>query len=108
MAAATLDKGPVGPMVAALTILCLLIVDRKARWLGRLNWIWGLIILIAVCGPWAWAVTVATDAENSAQTGTLRVLSATDLSQVVSLGTIGNIAKLRRPAIRKPSAKTMA
>ena len=61
MAAATLDKGPVGPMVAALTIVCLLIADRKAAWLGRLNWSWGIIILVAVCGPWAWAVTVATD-----------------------------------------------
>jgi len=61
MALATLDKGPVGPMVAALTILCLLALDRKARWLGRLNWTWGIILLIAVCGPWAWAVTVATD-----------------------------------------------
>ncbi|HEY3950526.1 glycosyltransferase family 39 protein [Phenylobacterium sp.] len=61
MALATLDKGPVGPMVAALTILALIALDRKARWLGRLNWSWGIIILVAVCGPWAWAVTVATD-----------------------------------------------
>lgn len=58
---ATLDKGPVGPMVAALTILALLAMDRKARWLGRLRWSWGIILLVAVCGPWAWAVTVATD-----------------------------------------------
>ena len=61
MALATLDKGPVGPMVAAFTILSLIAADRKARWLGRLNWTWGLILLVAVCGPWAWAVTVATD-----------------------------------------------
>jgi 4-amino-4-deoxy-L-arabinose transferase-like glycosyltransferase len=58
---ATLDKGPVGPMVAGLTMLALIAVDRKAAWLGRLNWSWGLILLVAVCGPWAWAVTVATD-----------------------------------------------
>lgn len=57
----TLVKGPVGPMVAALTIAALTLSERRAAWLGRLNWGWGLIILAAICGPWAWAVTVATD-----------------------------------------------
>lgn len=61
LAVGTLDKGPVAPMVAALTIAVLCIMDRKAAWLGRLNWIWGMILLVAICGPWAWAVTVATD-----------------------------------------------
>ncbi len=56
-----LDKGPITPMVAALTIGVLCLMDRKAAWLGRLNWAWGLILLVAICGPWAWAVTVATD-----------------------------------------------
>jgi 4-amino-4-deoxy-L-arabinose transferase-like glycosyltransferase len=36
-------------------------MDRRIGWLGRLNWIWGLIILAAIVGPWAGAVTVATD-----------------------------------------------
>jgi 4-amino-4-deoxy-L-arabinose transferase-like glycosyltransferase len=57
----TLVKGPVAPMVAALTIGALCLMDRKVGWLARLNWIWGLIILAAICGPWAGAVTVATD-----------------------------------------------
>jgi 4-amino-4-deoxy-L-arabinose transferase-like glycosyltransferase len=57
----TLVKGPVAPMVAALTIAALCVADRKVAWLGRLNWIWGLIILAAIVGPWAGAVTVATD-----------------------------------------------
>jgi 4-amino-4-deoxy-L-arabinose transferase-like glycosyltransferase len=57
----TLVKGPVAPMVAGLAILALIALDRKAAWLGRLNWIWGLIILAAIVGPWAGAVTVATD-----------------------------------------------
>ncbi len=57
----TLVKGPVTPMVAGLAILALVAWDRKARWLGRLNWIWGLILLVAIVGPWAGAVTVATD-----------------------------------------------
>jgi 4-amino-4-deoxy-L-arabinose transferase-like glycosyltransferase len=57
----TLVKGPVAPMVAALTIAALCLMDRRAAWLARLNWIWGLILLAAICGPWAGAVTVATD-----------------------------------------------
>jgi 4-amino-4-deoxy-L-arabinose transferase-like glycosyltransferase len=57
----TLDKGPITPMVAGLAILVLVVLDRKAAWLRRLNWVWGLILLVAICGPWAWAVTVATD-----------------------------------------------
>lgn len=57
----TLVKGPVSPMVAALTIATLCVMDRKAAWLRRLNWIWGFIILAAIVGPWAGAVTVATD-----------------------------------------------
>ncbi|HXA37453.1 MAG TPA: glycosyltransferase family 39 protein [Phenylobacterium sp.] len=57
----TLVKGPVTPMVAALTIAALTLSERRAGWLKRLNWLWGVILLAAVCGPWAWAVTVATD-----------------------------------------------
>ncbi len=57
----TLVKGPVTPMVTGLTILALIALERKARWLGRLNWIWGLILFVAIVGPWAGAVTVATD-----------------------------------------------
>ncbi len=56
-----LVKGPIAPMVAALTIIALIAVDRRPAWLARLNWIWGLIILAAIVGPWAGAVTVATD-----------------------------------------------
>jgi 4-amino-4-deoxy-L-arabinose transferase-like glycosyltransferase len=61
IAMGTLVKGPIAPMVAALAIVLLLIVDRKPAWLARLNTGWGLIILLAVVGPWAGAVTVATD-----------------------------------------------
>ena len=58
---AILLKGPVGPMVAALAILTLVIVERRAAWLGRLNAYWGLILVLIIVGPWAGAVTVATD-----------------------------------------------
>ncbi len=61
IALGTLVKGPIAPMIAALAIVALIALDRRPAWLARLNWIWGLIILAAIVGPWAGAVTVATD-----------------------------------------------
>lgn len=58
---AALVKGPVGPMVVLLAILALVATERRARWLAGLNWYWGLLLVLLIVGPWAWAVTVATD-----------------------------------------------
>ncbi len=58
---AILVKGPIGPMVVGLTLLALAIWERRARWMADLGWGWGLIALAAVIGPWAMAITVATD-----------------------------------------------
>jgi 4-amino-4-deoxy-L-arabinose transferase-like glycosyltransferase len=61
LAAATLLKGPIGPMIAALTLLALVAWDRKAGWLARLGWDWGVILFAGLVLPWALAITVATD-----------------------------------------------
>ena len=61
LSVAVLVKGPVGLMVVALTALTLWAWDRKGVWLTRLGWGWGVILFFAIVGPWAWAVTVATD-----------------------------------------------
>lgn len=61
LALAVLDKGPIAPLIVAFTIAGVAVTDRKAAWLGRLNWVWGLILFAAIVGPWAGAVTVATD-----------------------------------------------
>ena len=61
LSAAVLVKGPVGLMMVALTAITLWIWDRKAPWIKDMGWSWGLILFAAVVGPWAWAVTVATD-----------------------------------------------
>lgn len=58
---AILIKGPVAPLVVALTILALVLLDRRPAWLARLRWYWGLLIVAIIVGPWAGAVTVATD-----------------------------------------------
>ncbi len=61
LAASILLKGPIGPMVVALTALALAAWDRKARWLLHIGWDWGAIIVAGLVLPWALAITVATD-----------------------------------------------
>ncbi|HXQ12366.1 MAG TPA: glycosyltransferase family 39 protein [Caulobacteraceae bacterium] len=58
---AILDKGPVGPAIVLLTGLTLAIWDRGAPWAKSLGWVWGLILVGAIVGPWAAAITVTTD-----------------------------------------------
>jgi 4-amino-4-deoxy-L-arabinose transferase-like glycosyltransferase len=54
-------KGPIGPMIVVLTLAALAIWDRKAGWIRSLGWGWGAILILAVIGPWAMAITVASD-----------------------------------------------
>ena len=61
LALSILVKGPVGPMVALLAVLTLWMFDREVRWARRLSWTWGLVLVVAIVGPWAMAITVATD-----------------------------------------------
>jgi 4-amino-4-deoxy-L-arabinose transferase-like glycosyltransferase len=62
MALAILIKGPIGPMVVALTLIALAIADRKQGngWIKGLGWWWGILLVLVTFGPWAWAITVAT------------------------------------------------
>ena len=61
LASSILIKGPIGPMVAALTIASLWGWDRSAAWLRTLGWGWGAALVLLTVGPWALAITVATD-----------------------------------------------
>ncbi len=54
-------KGPIGPMIVVLTLAALAIWDREAGWIRSLGWGWGAILILAVIGPWAMAITVASD-----------------------------------------------
>ena len=49
---AILDKGPVIPFISALTVVTLVITDRKTRWLGSLKSIWGVPLTLLIAGPW--------------------------------------------------------
>ncbi|WP_108663272.1 ArnT family glycosyltransferase [Acuticoccus kandeliae] len=55
-----LVKGPIAPMVAALTIIVLAIASGR-QLLGRLRVLPGIVILAAICLPWFLAIYFATD-----------------------------------------------
>ena len=56
-----LIKGPIGLIVVAPAMVMLSIWDRDIRWMKRLGWGWGLPLVALIVGPWAIAITIATD-----------------------------------------------
>ncbi len=60
LAAGILIKGPVAPLVAALTIIALCISERRTRWLRDLRPIAGIILLLLIVLPWLIAISTAT------------------------------------------------
>ena len=53
-------KGPITPMVAALTAAALTVADRRARWLLALQPVTGLPLMLLVVLPWFVAIGIAT------------------------------------------------
>jgi 4-amino-4-deoxy-L-arabinose transferase-like glycosyltransferase len=58
-----LIKGPIVPMISLLTIIPLCIADRGAGWLKSLRPLPGLVLVAAMVGPWAWAISHATQGQ---------------------------------------------
>lgn len=56
-----LIKGPIGLIVVFPAMLMLSLWDRDIKWLKRLGWGWGLPLVALMVGPWAIAITIATD-----------------------------------------------
>jgi 4-amino-4-deoxy-L-arabinose transferase-like glycosyltransferase len=56
-----LIKGPIGLLVIVPAALVLSVWDRSWAWLKRLGWGWGIPLVALIVGPWAIAVTIATD-----------------------------------------------
>lgn len=54
-------KGPIPTMVSALTILALVVVDRRVAWLRRLHAGWGVPLALAIVLPWLIAIVVRTE-----------------------------------------------
>ena len=61
LAAGVLLKGPVTPLVLALTALTLIAIDRNAGWLLRLKPALGLPLFVLVTAPWFIAIAFATE-----------------------------------------------
>ncbi|MDP3080244.1 MAG: glycosyltransferase family 39 protein [Brevundimonas sp.] len=56
-----LIKGPIGLIVVGPAMIALSVWDRDVSWLKRLGWGWGLPLVALIVGPWAIAITIATD-----------------------------------------------
>jgi 4-amino-4-deoxy-L-arabinose transferase-like glycosyltransferase len=51
-----LAKGPIGPMIAALTVIGISVVRSNWRWAWKLQPHVGLVIVACIVGPWVWMV----------------------------------------------------
>lgn len=60
LALGILIKGPVAPLVAALTIVAVCASERRGRWLRDLRPVSGLVLLAAIVLPWLIAISTAT------------------------------------------------
>lgn len=55
-----LVKGPVAPLVIALTLAALVVFDRRAGWLWGLRPLLGVPLALLIVAPWALAINKAT------------------------------------------------
>lgn len=60
LALGILIKGPVAPLVAALTMIAVCASERRVRWLRDLRPLSGLVLLAAIVLPWLIAISTAT------------------------------------------------
>ncbi|HVZ94490.1 MAG TPA: glycosyltransferase family 39 protein, partial [Phycisphaerales bacterium] len=56
LALGVMSKGPITPMIAALTAVCLGVTTGEWGWLKRMRPLIGLLIVVAVVGPWVFLV----------------------------------------------------
>ncbi|MFC7607927.1 ArnT family glycosyltransferase [Teichococcus aestuarii] len=54
-------KGPIGPMVALLAGLTLVVADRAGGWLRALRPLWGVPLMLGMAVPWLVAIGIATE-----------------------------------------------
>lgn len=56
-------KGPVMVLVTGGTIIGLIALERRAKWMGVLRPLWGVPLMLAVAAPWYIAIGMATDGQ---------------------------------------------
>jgi len=62
-AVSILVKGPVVPAISLLSILALVIADRRGGWLKALRPLWGVPLLLALVLPWLISIEIATQGQ---------------------------------------------
>lgn len=53
-------KGPIVPVISILTVLVLVLFDRKAAWLKKLHPIPGILLVVVMATPWVLSIQKAT------------------------------------------------
>ncbi|MGQ0533746.1 MAG: ArnT family glycosyltransferase [Caulobacteraceae bacterium] len=56
-------KGPIILMITGGAILALGLLERRARWLGKLQPLWGVPLMLAIAAPWYVAIGISTNGE---------------------------------------------
>lgn len=59
-----LAKGPISPMIAACTVMAWSFARREWRWVLALRPLLGIVIVLAVVGPWVYAVAARVGFDN--------------------------------------------
>ena len=59
LGAGILIKGPIGVLVAGLTIVSLAVADRSILWLRPIRPLLGVLIVVAINAPWVIAITLS-------------------------------------------------
>jgi 4-amino-4-deoxy-L-arabinose transferase-like glycosyltransferase len=62
-----LIKGPIVFMMSLLTIISLVIIEKRYKWLLHLKPLRGLILLCLIVSPWVFAISIATHGEFISQ-----------------------------------------
>lgn len=60
LASGVMIKGPVAPLVAALTLAALFVWERRAAWMKPLLWWPGPLLAVLIVAPWAIAISAET------------------------------------------------
>ncbi|VAW02770.1 4-amino-4-deoxy-L-arabinose transferase and related glycosyltransferases of PMT family [hydrothermal vent metagenome] len=61
MGSSLLLKGPVGPALVVLALLCLAAWEQKLGWMRPVLQWWGPVLVLAMIVPWMWQIQLATD-----------------------------------------------
>ncbi|MBX2804490.1 MAG: glycosyltransferase family 39 protein [Hyphomicrobiales bacterium] len=58
-----LIKGPIAPILAALTVTAIIIFDRNRSWLKNMHAAWGIPVMLVITLPWFISIGVVSDWE---------------------------------------------